>query len=81
MEVFSLSINVIIGGWFIFVDSFIIFCITFKGLSYYKKCWECCSNFAKVVQGYIHDVMGAVAKIAFQTQQISDKNNTLFNLL
>jgi len=33
---------------------------------------------AKVVQGSNDDVMGVVAFLLFQTQQISDKNNTLY---
>ena len=56
-------------------------CITLNGVCYYQKCWNLGVENAKVVQGSSHDVMGAVAKIAFQTQQISDKNNTLFTLL
>ena len=49
-------------------------CITLKGLSYYKKCWNLEVENAKVVQGSSHDVMGAVAIFVFQHGQISDNN-------
>ena len=53
-------------------------CITLKGLSYYKKCWNLGMKNAKVVQGSSHDVMGAVAFLLFWNPQISDNNNTLY---
>ena len=48
-------------------------CITLKGLSYYKRCWNLEVENAKVVQGSSHDVVGLTEILLKQTQQISDK--------
>ena len=56
-------------------------CITLNGVCYYKKCCKFQHKNAKVVQGSSHDVVGAVAILYQQHGQISDNNNTLFNLL
>ena len=52
-------------------------CITLKGLSYYKKCWNLEVENAKVVQGSSHDVMGAVAFLMQVKSHINDNNTSI----